>query len=210
VAYGHERSGFGSIRWTDDRGLPEWADPGNLAGRLGAPFPVAGWRFRTAGSGRPRRTKKIDTVRTFSPKQGDITRAWHVIDADGLVLGRLATEVARLLRGKHKPIFAPHVDTGDHVIVVNAKKVVLTANKAKDKQAYRHSGYPGSLRSTSYEELLATKPEELVRRAVRGMLPKGTLGRQQLLKLKIYAGPDHPHAAQTPTPLAVEHARRVS
>ena len=135
---------------------------------------------------------------TFTPKQSDITRAWHVVDADGMVLGRLASEVAKLLRGKHKPIFAPHVDTGDHVIVVNASKVVLSAGKADKLRAYRHSGYPGGLRSESYAELLAAKPAELVRRSVRGMLPKGTLGRQQLGKLKVYAGPDHPHAAQKP------------
>ncbi len=154
--------------------------------------------------------KKIETVRTFSPKPGDITRAWHVIDAEDLVLGRLSTEVARILRGKHKPIFAPHVDTGDHVIVVNAAKLVMTANKGTQKMAYRHSGYPGALRSTSYGELLAKKPEELVRRAVRGMLPKGTLGRQMLGKLKVYAGPEHPHAAQMPTPLVLDGARRAS
>jgi large subunit ribosomal protein L13 len=118
-----------------------------------------------------------------------------------LVLGRLASEVARILRGKHKPIFAPHVDTGDHVIVVNAANVVLTANKGEKVRAYRHSGYPGGLRSESYADLLANRPEELVRRSVRGMLPKGTLGRKMLGKLKIYAGPTHPHAAQMPTPL---------
>lgn len=149
-------------------------------------------------------------MRTFSPKPGDIDRSWHVIDAEGLVLGRLATEVARLLRGKHKPIFAPHVDTGDHVIVVNASKVVLSANKAENKFAYHHSGYPGSIRQTSYAELLRTKPEELVRRAVRGMLPKGTLGTQQLGKLRVYAGPSHPHAAQTPTTHEVPGQRRAS
>lgn len=147
-------------------------------------------------------------MRTYSPKPGDIQRAWHLVDADGLVLGRLATEVARLLRGKHRPIFAPHLDTGDHVIVVNAAKVVLTAGKADDKFAYRHSGYPGGLKKTSYAELAERAPEELVRRAVRGMLPKGTLGRQQLAKLKVYAGPDHPHAAQVPAPLELAHARR--
>lgn len=146
-------------------------------------------------------------VRTFSPKPDDIDRAWHVVDADGLVLGRLASETARLLRGKHKPTFAPHVDTGDHVIVVNASRIVMTAGKADSKMAYRHSGYPGGLKSRSYAELLATRPEEVVRRAVKGMLPKGTLGRQMLTKLKVYAGPDHPHAAQGPTPLALEHAR---
>jgi large subunit ribosomal protein L13 len=149
-------------------------------------------------------------MRTYSPKPSEIERVWHVVDAEGLVLGRLSTEVARVLRGKHRPIFAPHLDTGDFVIVVNASKVVLSANKAVQKMAYRHSGYPGALRATSYETLLATKPEELVRRAVRGMLPHGTLGRQQLTKLKVYAGPEHPHQAQSPTPLLIEHARRAS
>ncbi|MGH8979636.1 MAG: 50S ribosomal protein L13 [Acidimicrobiales bacterium] len=148
-------------------------------------------------------------MRTFSPKAADIQRAWHLVDADGLVLGRLSTEIARLLRGKHRPYFAPHVDTGDHVVVVNAAKVVLTADKAGDKFAYRHSGYPGGLRRTSYAELLERSPEELVRRSVRGMLPKGTLGRQQLAKLKVYAGPEHPHSAQAPEPLEIAHARRA-
>lgn len=148
-------------------------------------------------------------MRTYSPKPAEIERAWHVVDAEGLVLGRLATEVARVLRGKHRPFFAPHVDTGDHVVVVNAAKVVLTADKAGDKYAYRHSGYPGGLRRTSYAELLERSPEELVRRAVRGMLPKNTLGRQQLAKLKVYAGPDHPHAAQRPEPLELPGARRA-
>ena len=147
---------------------------------------------------------------TFTPKQTDIVRAWHVVDAEDLVLGRLSTEVARILRGKHKPIFAPHVDTGDHVIVVNAAKVVMTAGKAEKVRAYRHSGYPGGLRSKTYAELLATKPEELVRRTVRGMLPKGTLGRQMLGKLKVYAGPTHPHSAQKPQPLDLSAARRAS
>ena len=147
-------------------------------------------------------------MRTYSPKPSEIVRAWHVVDADGLVLGRLATEVARVLRGKHKAIFAPHMDTGDHVIVINAAKIVMSSNKADTKMAYRHSGYPGSLRQTSYAELLATKPEELVRRAVRGMLPRGTLGRQQLTKLKVYAGPTHPHSAQLPTPLEFPSTRR--
>jgi large subunit ribosomal protein L13 len=149
-------------------------------------------------------------VRTFSPKSSDVERVWHVVDADGLVLGRLATEVARILRGKHKPIFAPHVDTGDHVIVVNASKVVLTAGKAEKKVAYRHSGYPGGLKAERYVDLLAKRPEEAVRKAVRGMLPKTTLGRQMLKKLKVYAGPEHPHQAQSPQPLAIEHARRAS
>jgi large subunit ribosomal protein L13 len=146
-------------------------------------------------------------VRTYSPKQGDITSAWHLVDAEGMVLGRLATEVATRLRGKHKPIFAPHLDTGDHVVVVNAAKVVLTSGKADAKLAYRHSGYPGGLKSRSYAEMLASRPEEVVRRAVRGMLPRTSLGRQQLAKLKVYAGPDHPHQAQSPEPLDLPAAR---
>ncbi|HVL92137.1 MAG TPA: 50S ribosomal protein L13 [Acidimicrobiales bacterium] len=149
-------------------------------------------------------------MRTFSPKPADIRRVWHVVDADTMVLGRLASEVARVLRGKHKPIFAPHVDTGDHVVVVNAAKVVMTADKASTKFAYRHSGYPGGLRREAYSDLLATRPEEAVRRAVRGMLPRGTLGRQMLKKLKVYAGPEHPHSAQRPQPLALPSAQRPS
>lgn len=140
-------------------------------------------------------------MRTYSPKLADIQRAWHVVDADGLVLGRLATEVARVLRGKHKPIFAPHLDTGDFVIIVNADKVVLTANTVDKKLVYRHSGYPGGLKTQRYSDLLGTKPEEAVRKAIRGMLPKNTLGRSMLKKLKVYSGPTHPHAAQGPQPL---------
>jgi large subunit ribosomal protein L13 len=147
-------------------------------------------------------------VRTYVPKPAEIERAWHVVDAEGLVLGRMATEVARVLRGKHLPIFAPHTDTGDHVVVINAAKVVLTSDKAGAKFAYHHSGYPGGLKSTSYARLLETRPEELIRRTVRGMLPKNTLGRQQLAKLKVYAGPDHPHASQKPQPLDIPGARR--
>ena len=149
-------------------------------------------------------------MRTFTPKVTEIQRAWYVVDADGLVLGRLASEVARILRGKHRPYFAPHVDTGDHVIVVNADKVVMTSNKADDKLAYRHSGYPGGLRSTSYAELLDRSPDEMIRRSIRGMLPKNTLGRQMLSKLNVYAGPDHPHAAQGPEVLELPSARRAS
>jgi large subunit ribosomal protein L13 len=147
-------------------------------------------------------------VRTFSPKPEDIRRVWYVVDADGAVLGRLASEVARLLRGKHKPVFAPHVDTGDHVIVVNASRVVLAGDKAQRKTIYRHSGYPGGLKATSAVELLARRPEEVVRRAVRGMLPKGPLGRAMLGKLKVYAGPEHPHQAQSPVPLELPAVRR--
>ena len=126
--------------------------------------------------------RKIGLVRTFSPKVTEIQRSWYVVDADGLVLGRLASSVAAILRGKHRPYFAPHVDTGDHVIVVNADKVVLTSGKAEAKLAYRHSGYPGGLRSTSYAKLLDEQPAELIRRSVRGMLPKNTLGRQHALQ----------------------------
>jgi large subunit ribosomal protein L13 len=144
---------------------------------------------------------------TYTPKAGEIERAWHVVDADGLVLGRMATEVARVLRGKHKPVFAPHLDTGDHVIIVNADKVVLTAGKAEQQRVYRHSGYPGGLRSKSYAEVLAARPADAVRRSIRGMLPKGPLGRQMLTKLKVYAGSTHPHAAQSPAPLDLSAAR---
>lgn len=146
-------------------------------------------------------------MRTYSPKPSEIERVWYVVDAEDLVLGRLSTEVARVLRGKHRPIYAPHLDTGDHVIVVNAAKVVMTSDKAERSYSYRHSGYPGGLRARTYADLLATKPEEVVRRAVRGMLPKGPLGRKMLSKLKVYAGPEHPHAAQVPKPLVLEHAR---
>jgi len=146
-------------------------------------------------------------VRTHSTTTAEVTRAWHVIDAEGLVLGRLCTESARLLRGKHKPIFAPHLDTGDHVIIVNASKVVLTSGKADAKGVYRHSGYPGGLTRETYAQFLARKPEDAIRRSIRGMLPKGPLGRQMLRKLKVYAGPEHPHAAQQPTSLELAHAR---
>jgi large subunit ribosomal protein L13 len=137
-------------------------------------------------------------VRTYSPKPGDVTRQWHVIDATDVVLGRLATQAAVLLRGKHKPIFAPHVDTGDFVIVINADKVALTGNKREAKMAYRHSGYPGGLRATPYAQLLEKHPEKAVEKAIKGMLPHNTLGRNMLKKLKVYAGPDHPHQAQSP------------
>lgn len=150
-------------------------------------------------------------MRTYSTKPSEIQRVWYVVDAEDLVLGRVATEVARILRGKHRPIFAPHLDAGDHVIVVNASKVVLTANKGDQSFSYRHSGYPGSLRATSFGDLLRDKPEELIRSAVRGMLPKGTLGRKMLSKLKVYAGSEHPHAAQMPQPLELpSSARRAS
>ncbi|MCB2176192.1 MAG: 50S ribosomal protein L13 [Actinomycetales bacterium] len=142
-------------------------------------------------------------MRTYTPKPGDVERTWHVIDADGVVLGRLATQVATLLRGKHKATYAPHVDTGDFVIVINAEKVVLTGAKREQKMAYRHSGYPGGLRAVPYGQLLDTKPERAIEKAVRGMIPKTTLGRQQLGKLKVYAGSEHPHAAQKPQPFEI-------
>ncbi len=145
-------------------------------------------------------------MRTFSTKPSDVQRAWHLVDAEGLVLGRMSSEVARLLRGKHKPMFAPHLDTGDHVIVINASKVVLTSGKEGKKIAYRHSGYPGGLKKESYTEVMASKPDAAVRKAVRGMLPKGPLGRMMLKKLKVYAGPTHPHAAQLPEPLELSMA----
>ena len=149
-------------------------------------------------------------MRTYSPKPSDISHAWRIVDADGLVLGRLATEVASVLRGKHKPGFAPHVDNGDHVIVINADKVVLTSGKAETKMAYRHSGYPGGLTATRYSDLLVDRSDDVVRNAIRGMLPKNRLGRQMATKLKVYAGADHPHAAQSPEPLDIPGARRTA
>jgi large subunit ribosomal protein L13 len=142
-------------------------------------------------------------VRTYSPKPGEIHRQWHVIDATDVVLGRLASQAATLLRGKHKPTFARHVDTGDFVVIVNAARVALTGNKREQKLAYRHSGYPGGLKSVSYRQLLDTRPERAVEKAVKGMLPHTTLGRQMLKKLKVYAGPDHPHQAQQPQPYEI-------
>jgi len=139
-------------------------------------------------------------VRTYSPKPVDVQRQWHLIDATDVVLGRLASQTAKLLRGKHKPMYAPHVDTGDFVIIVNAGKVALTGNKRETKVAYRHSGYPGGLKALPYTQLLAQRPAVAVERAVKGMLPHNTLGRQMLSKLKVYAGPKHPHAAQRPVP----------
>ncbi len=138
--------------------------------------------------------------RTYTPKASEIERQWLVVDADGQTLGRLATRVARLLTGKHKPTYSTHIDTGDHVIVVNAGKIRVTGDKLRSKQYARHSGYPGGFRQESLEHLLARRPEEVIRRAVRGMLPSTTLGTQQLRKLKVYAGADHPHEAQRPEP----------
>ncbi|MGF0115804.1 50S ribosomal protein L13 [Promicromonospora sp. Marseille-Q5078] len=142
-------------------------------------------------------------MRTYTPKPGDVQRDWIVVDATDVVLGRLASQVATLLRGKHKPTFAPHVDGGDFVIVINADKVALSGNKRETKLAYRHSGYPGGLRSVAYGELLEKNPERAVEKAVRGMIPKTTLGREQLGKLKVYRGAEHPHAAQQPKPFEI-------
>ena len=143
----------------------------------------------------------VSLMKTYSPRPRDIQRRWYVIDASGAVLGRLATEVAAVLRGKHKPIFAPHADTGDHVIVVNAKGVRLTGGKESKKVAYHHSGHPGGLTETPYERLLAQRPAFAVEKAVRGMLPKNRLGRAMVKKLQVYAGPEHPHRSQKPEPL---------
>jgi len=142
-------------------------------------------------------------VGTYSPKVGEIERRWHVIDANDVVLGRLASQAATLLRGKHKPQFALHVDTGDFVVVINAEKVALTGNK-RDEYRYRHSGYPGGLHRRTVGELLERRPERVIELAVRGMLPKNTIGRRQLKKLKVYAGPEHPHGAQKPQPFEIK------
>jgi large subunit ribosomal protein L13 len=151
----------------------------------------------------------MPTPRTFTPKKAEITRAWHIVDADGMTVGRMATEVARILRGKHKPVFAPHMDMGDFVIIINASKVKMTSNKVDRQMVYRHSGYPGGLRKQTYGQLLAAKPAEAVRKSVRGMLPKGPLGRQMITKLKVYPGPEHPHTAQQPQPLNIAGAKHV-
>jgi large subunit ribosomal protein L13 len=140
-------------------------------------------------------------MKTYSPKAGEIERAWYVVDAEGAVLGRLASEVAQILRGKHKPTWAPHLDTGDHVIVVNASGVRLTGEKDQKKVYYSHSGYPGGLSEVEYERMARVRPERVVERAIRGMLPKNRLGRQMLRKLSVYRGPDHPHEAQKPVAL---------
>jgi large subunit ribosomal protein L13 len=142
-------------------------------------------------------------VRTYSPKPGDVTREWHVIDAEDVVLGRLAVTAATLLRGKHKPIFAPHADTGDFVIVVNAEKVALSGDKKNTKMAYRHSGYPGGLTATPIGRVLEKDARKAIEKAVWGMLPKNKLGRQILKKLKVYSGPNHPHQAQKAVPFEI-------
>ena len=143
---------------------------------------------------------------TYTPKASEIQRSWHIVDAEGMVLGRLATEVANILRGKHKATYTPNIDMGDHVIIVNADKVVLTAGKADRKLVHRHSGYPGGLKTETYADKMARKPEQAVMDTIRGMIPKTRLGRAQISKLKVYAGPTHPHAAQNPQPLEFAHA----
>ena len=177
--------------------------------------PLAGWAVPRAGLGRARPPSSCRytwrPVRTYSPKAAEVSRSWREVDAKGAVLGRLATEVARLLRGKHKAGFAAHMDCGDYVVVVNAAEVVLSSDKAQTKLFQRYSGYPGGLKTRTYGEMLARRPEEVVRIAVKGMLPKGPLGRQMLRKLKVYAGPEHPHAAQKPEPWPLDRsAHRVA
>ena len=142
-------------------------------------------------------------MRTFSPKPADVDRQWYIIDATDVVLGRLASHVAVLLRGKHKPVFAPHMDMGDFVVVINAGKVALTGAKLQQKKAYHHSGFPGGLSSTSYIDLLAKNPRRAVEKAVKGMLPHNKLSNAQITKLKVYAGPEHPHQAQQPVPYEI-------
>ena len=143
-------------------------------------------------------------MKTWNAKPGEVDRRWYVVDAEGQTLGRLATRIADTLRGKDKPQYTPHVDTGDFVVVVNAEKIVVTGKKLDEKMYYRHSGYPGGLKQRPLREELNRRPTEVLRKAVKGMLPRNRLARQQLGKLKIYAGPEHPHAAQTPTPLEVK------
>ena len=145
-------------------------------------------------------------MRTYSPKASEIQRQWFVVDAENLVLGRMATEVARILRGKHKPTFAPHLDCRAPVIILNAAKVVLTNEKAEKKLVHRHSGYPGGLKSQTYADLLERQPEDAIRRTIKGMLPSNRLGAQMLTKLKVYAGSEHPHSAQQPEVLTLENA----
>jgi large subunit ribosomal protein L13 len=147
--------------------------------------------------------------KTYSARAADIERQWYIVDADGLTLGRLATQIATILRGKHKPVYTPHVDTGDYVVVVNAEKVKVTGAKEAQKLYYRHSGYPGGFRHTSFRDQIAKHPERVIEAAVKGMIPHTNLGRQQLAKLKVYAGPNHPHTAQKPKVLEIRGATRT-
>ncbi len=171
--------------------------------RLGSAIPRA---RRGHNRGRRSRTASLRrlNMRTYVATPATRERNWYVVDATGLTLGRLATQIADALRGKRKPEYTPHCDTGDFVIVVNAEKITVTGNKREQKRYYRHSGYPGGLRSRTLNEMLERRPEEVIRKAVKGMLPRNRLGRQQLTKLKVYAGPDHPHAAQQPEPMEIK------
>ena len=148
-------------------------------------------------------TKAAGIMKTFSAKTEEVSREWLVVDAAGQTLGRLATEVARRLRGKHKPEYTPHVDTGDYIVIVNAEQVQVTGRKATDKMYYHHTGFPGGLKEASFEKLIERRPEKVIELAVKGMLPKNPLGRAMYRKLKVYAGAEHPHAAQEPKPLAL-------
>jgi large subunit ribosomal protein L13 len=152
--------------------------------------------------------KIAQQVKTYSPKASEIQRDWWIVDADGMTVGRMATEVARILRGKHKPTFTPHMDTGDHVVIVNAAKVRMTSDKTERQLLHRHSGYPGGLRTRTYQESLDRQPADTLRASITGMLPKNRLGRQMGTKLKVYSGPEHPHAAQSPKPLEIPGATR--
>jgi large subunit ribosomal protein L13 len=143
-------------------------------------------------------------MKTYVAKPTDRTRDWVVVDATGQTLGRLATQIADVLRGKRKPEYTPHIDTGDFVIVINAERIVVTGNKRADKRYYRHSGYPGGLKSRTFQEMIDRRPEEIIRIAVKGMLPRNRLARRQITKLKVYAGPEHPHIAQKPTPMVID------
>ena len=147
---------------------------------------------------------KEEKLKTYSAKPGEVERKWYLIDADGVVLGRLASKCANILRGKNKPQYTPHVDTGDFVVVINAEKVKVTGNKEQKKEYFTHSGFPGGLKSETFEEAIEKHPERVIEHAVKGMLPKTTLGRAQGLKLKVYAGPEHPHAAQAPEKIEME------
>ncbi|HJP33759.1 MAG TPA: 50S ribosomal protein L13 [Candidatus Latescibacteria bacterium] len=143
------------------------------------------------------------TTKSYTPRAGDIERRWFVVDADGKTLGRLASQIAHVLRGKHKPTYSPHMDLGDHIVVINAEKVRVTGRKAEQKVYHRHTGYPGGLRTTTYEEMLNKHPERIIRTAVKGMMPNNILGRQMFKKLRVYAGPDHDHVAQQPEALSL-------
>jgi large subunit ribosomal protein L13 len=191
-----------------------WSQKGSCVARRRGPKPPPG-PTRYPGRGRPNSGQgcysfapadamSAFSMKTYNAKPGEIARHWYVVDADGQTLGRLATRIADQLRGKGKPEYTPHVDTGDFVIVVNAEKIHVTGNKLDQKRYYRHSGYPGGLRSRTLREQLDRRPEEVLRAAVKGMLPKNRLARQQITKLKIYAGPEHPHGPQAPEPLKWE------